>query len=403
MGSKRALAPRIASEIHARFPDSIVVDAFAGTCAIGTALSAGHPIIANDIHAFAETVARALLVTPAAKPTLADALRELKPAYDRNVAALSERIGDRLACEKRALSGIQRPQGWRKLLDFTLEELEAKVPLSIGNLPPLSTYRANHQTEPYALCSLLFASAYFGIRQSVEIDSLRYAIDAAPPERRDYYLLALLHAVSHCSTSPGHFAQYLVPRDEKNTRYIARMRGRSVFSRFLNELANLTIPTCHNRAANAAHRREATEFIQNIVPDLVGPVIIYVDPPYSRAQYSRYYHVLESLVLYDYPEAHGKGRYRTGRFTTNFSRAAKVGAAMQDLVQAAAATGWPLYFSYPQNGLLYKKDGNLRDLLGAHYPNVSIVANVTLAHSTMGGAPGSGTLQVREEVFCAHW
>ena len=39
----------------------------------------------------------------------------------------------------------------------------------------------------------------------------------------DFYLLALLHAVSHCAATPGHFAQFFVPRDHRNTSYIARI------------------------------------------------------------------------------------------------------------------------------------------------------------------------------------
>lgn len=403
MGSKRSLAPRIAADINERFAVSTIVDAFAGTCAIGTALAPNHPVVANDIHAFATAVARALLVASPPRPSLAAALRELKQPFEENLARLLEVLGDRVRAEQRLLAGCSRATGWQSFLHFSHEELSATPPITIPGLADVQAYRRDTKLQPYALFSMLFASAYFGIRQAAEIDSLRFAIDSADPRHRDFYLVALLHAVSHCSTSPGHFAQHLVPRDEKNTRYIARIRQRSIFKRFLNELSQLESPQCFDRAANAAYQEEATIFIQRVVPTLAGPVVIYVDPPYSRAQYSRYYHVLETLILYDYPEAIGKGRYRTDRFTTDYSRSSGVENAINALVSAAAGTGHALYFSYPQNGLLYKKNVNLRDLLATHYPNVAIVAEATLAHSTLGGAPGTGTINVSEEVFCAHW
>jgi hypothetical protein len=41
--------------------------------------------------------------------------------------------------------------------------------------------------------------------------------------------------------------------------------------------------------------------------------IFYADPPYSKEHYSRYYHVLETLTSYDYPEAIGARHERSHR------------------------------------------------------------------------------------------
>src|SRR5213592_2678093 len=78
MGSKRSLAPAIAGLIHKLHPGAVVADAFAGTCAVGTSVASHHRVIANDIHAFAETIASALLVTPGPVPTRRDAERDLR-------------------------------------------------------------------------------------------------------------------------------------------------------------------------------------------------------------------------------------------------------------------------------------------------------------------------------------
>ena len=180
------------------------------------------------------------------------------------------------------------------------------------------------------------------------------------------------------------------------------MRRRSILQRFRDALINLSIPDCLNRERNSAFRGDATLFLQNKAPHIQQrSLVIYADPPYSRAQYSRYYHVLETLVLYDYPGVTGKGRYREGRVNTDFCRSAKVEEAMENFVKAAASIKSPLYLSYPENGLLHHVGGDLREILRRHYSKVEIVLSATLAHSTLGGAPGPAAVDVKESVYYA--
>ncbi len=150
-----------------------------------------------------------------------EAREELRSSFVENWRWLGELVGERLQREQSALRTIARPNGWRALLEFTIEELANHKPGSFAGLAGKKRARANG----YYLFSAYFASAYFGIRQAAEIDSLRYAIDRAPRKHRDFYLLALSQAVSHCGAAPGHFAQFLIPRDEKTTRYMATAKA----------------------------------------------------------------------------------------------------------------------------------------------------------------------------------
>ncbi|MCL4182996.1 MAG: DNA adenine methylase [Burkholderiaceae bacterium] len=406
MGSKRTLAPNIAALINAEHPTATVLDAFAGMCAIGCQLAPKHRVIANDVHAFAATVARALLTTPGIRPERETAIAELTPSYSRNAAALAKTLRKRLDLEHQALARADDGD-WRTLMRFTLDEIAKPTPRQLPGLPTEHEYQRRTRRVPFALFSMYYASAYFGVRQALEIDSLRYAIERASPENRDVYLYALIQACSHCVAAPGHFAQHLVPRDMANTMFIARMRRRSIVARFWAALSNLTIPACLHRAGNSVHRNDATTYLQELAinaPAEVDELVIYADPPYSKAQYSRYYHVLETLVLYDYPGATGKGRYRKQRFETNFSRAAQVESEMNQFVEAAAATGASLYLSYPRNGLLLRRRRtDLRDLMRNHYPRVRLAMTKALSHSTMGGAPGAATMNVIEDVYYGGW
>jgi adenine-specific DNA-methyltransferase len=182
------------------------------------------------------------------------------------------------------------------------------------------------------------------------------------------------------------------------------MRARSIWTVFLKELRQLSIPPCLDRSSNAVSRQDATAFLR-LLPSMLrgGTAVIYADPPYSRAQYSRYYHLLETLVLYDYPEVTGKGRYRAGRFTTDFSQRSKVVDAMKAFIGAAARTKSPLYLSYPRNGLLHSAGGDLMNLLRTEYPHVSIAETAEIDHSTLGAAPGAAAVKVQEDVYYARW
>ena len=325
MGSKRSLAPKIARKISREHPRATVLDVFSGMCAVGTEVVSHHALFTNDIHAFAEVVAEALFIADDKAPSPRE-ISKLLAAFEKNRRALSHLMDSRLKRERSALDAIaDSGGGWKKLRDFTERELSRTAPIEWVGLDDVEHYRQHPRAFPYCLASSYFASAYFGLGQSIEIDSLRYAIDQGPKELRARYLCALVQAVSHCTTSPGHFAQFLIPRDKNNTTYIGRIRGRSVLTRFLAALVSFPGIECLDRKRNRVFRSDALSLLRdrsNVFPK--KDFVIYADPPYSKAQYSRYYHVLETIVLYDYPSCEGKGRYRRDRFQTNFSRIAGV-------------------------------------------------------------------------------
>jgi adenine-specific DNA-methyltransferase len=392
MGSKRSLAGQICAHISDHNPKAPVLDVFSGMCAVGAELAPRHRLLTNDAHWFAKTVAEALFVCEGPSPTSLHARYELADAYAENARALRELVHDRLQREKAALGRMTEIGGWRRLVELNDAELEAGAP----NLP-------DSTSGLYQLVTGYFSFAYFGLQQAIEIDSLRFAIDAVPVERRPYYLSCLLRAASECAAAPGHFAQFLVPRDKRTAAYIARMRSRSILDRFYRALDEFEKIECLDRGGNSAHCADATALLEGGEVGNLPNLVVYADPPYSRAQYSRYYHVLETIVKYDYPDCTGKGRYRSDRFSTGFSLRAKVSQEMRHFTKASAALRAQLYLSYPTNGLLYKTGDTVKDVLGESYPFVEKVASVPLKHSTMGGAPGVAAVMVTEDVYRAYF
>jgi adenine-specific DNA-methyltransferase len=403
MGSKRSLARKIANRITREHSNATVLDVFSGMCAVGAQLAPRHPLFTNDVHAFAHVVADALFVATNEMPCSRDMSRFIT-AFDANKRELVEALGFSLKRERSILENLSEPKAWRSLREFTLKQQARSAPNEIRGLESLTNYRSKPSQFPYCLASAYFASAYFGIYQAIEIDSLRYAIDQAPEKLRSRYLSALVQAVSHCAAAPGHFAQFLVPRNQENTLYIGRIRQRSVLTRFLSALVAFPNIDCLDRSQNRAYKSDAISLLKDNRGRFPNrDFVIYADPPYSKAQYSRYYHVLETLILYDYPMCECKGRYREDRFHTDFSRRAGVIDAMTDFVEAAAMLKAPLYISYPQDGLLSSAGGDLRVILRRHYRTVRLVARETLKHSTMGGASGKASVGALEEVYYAGW
>lgn len=402
MGSKKALAPEIAHIISERHPKATVCDVFAGMCAVGSQVAARHRLFTNDIHAYAATIASALFTGSATGPTSIVARDELLKHFNKNKKALEASVVGRLRSEDQFFGSDGDLTFWRKGLRFTDSEVKRPPARKLAGLSNMADYRDNSRLFPYCLVTSYFAGAYFGLRQAIEIDSLRYAIDQGPARNRDRYLAALIDAASHCATAPGHFAQFLVPRDKKTLAYVSKIRTRSILERFFGALDNFPKPQCISRRTNRVYNSDATTLLSNEVRTFSAEnLVIYADPPYSRAQYSRYYHLLETLVLYDYPACQSKGRYRAGRIQTDFSLIGKVVEAMTSFVSAAAKTGGKLYLSYPRNGLLAEAGTNVQDILRSHFKQVSVAAKRPLQHSTMGSAPGVASHRVWEDVFYA--
>src|SRR5690606_18929617 len=132
---------------------------------------------------------------------------------------------------------------------------------------------------------------------------------------------------------------------------------RSVLDTFLRELDALEpVGSREWRETNRVFNADALDLMRRMYLFGPRPSIVYADPPYTKDQYSRYYHLWETLVLYDYPKITGKGRYREGRFQTEFAVKSKVVPAMNALAQLASMMHSDLVLSYPKYGLLSKAE-----------------------------------------------
>lgn len=75
-------------------------------------------------------------------------------------------------------------------------------------------------------------------------------------------------------------------------------------------------------------------------------------PPYGSVHYSRFYHVLETLVKYDYPEVKFKGRYRQDRHQSPFCKKSEASNAFEKMFSLIKEKGSAMVLSYSDAGVI---------------------------------------------------
>ena len=398
MGTKHRIADDVA-EIISHETDGPVLDLFAGISAVGRALVGERPIWCNDIQQFAYQVTAALFTSDKGADFDTDQVKRFRSHFDENVAALSTGLEEHLAAEEKALSQES---------DLALAKLDRAL-VRLCESEPNRALRAKLRQAPtrfpYRLFTMTYAGGFLGLRQAIELDSLRYAIDkltkigAIGEECRRWLLIGLCQALFRVSNSTGHFAQYLKIKENNSYRFIlTRRRSPWEFWRAsVSELVPLGTPAW--RSLNRAYCKEATELLKKLHRNKVRPAVVYADPPYTRDHYSRYYHLLETLVLYDYPEISGIGQYRSDRYSSQFSIKTNVPKAFGELVMAAAKLKSTIIISYPETGLLPDARKYLTSLLRSHYSKAGIAAEISHHHSSLGASKGSEKSPVTEIVY----
>ena len=200
--------------------------------------------------------------------------------------------------------------------------------------------------------------------------------------------------MSYASQSTGHFAQYRdVTRSNVNDILLYRKKDLySLFEKKLDELVHLRIPrNNHTITVKSLDYLDCLRIIHE-------NTIVYADPPYSAVHYSRFYHVIETLVRYDHPHLEYKGRYRDDRYQSPFDKRKEVAEAFRLLFDAVNERKSHLILSYSDNGLL-TNDEILeigKQVLGRQY-DISMKGK-NYIHSKMGRSD-KNRLKVNELLF----
>lgn len=307
-----------------------MLDLFSGMGSVAEALASDTPVITNDFLRFTTAFARARFLNSDRTP-IGEAMRRLLPAYLEHRSHLRNKFSRRLTAELRSVEeGAEGLRCWMNDAPHVGRSRHYRI--------VAATAGRTSGPDHYEMVTRYYSAGYFSTPQAIDLDAIRWAIDATPSVRpRSWLLAAWLEAASSVINAPGHSAQYLKPNGESSHARIARYWRRSAWESFATALESVRpVGTADWRENNLVRNSEAVALLRRLRSSDVGAV--YADPPYTRDQYHRYYHVYESMYRYDFPEARGEGRTPPPESMrlSRFSRAGSVREAFESLFAAVS-------------------------------------------------------------------
>ena len=327
MGSKRELLDFIISSINdLDIESNWFCDLFSGTSVVGCSLKDEYNVQINDIQIYTSIFANTYL-----------------PNINKLINSTElEKIKDRVL--------FYVDEFYRKYPDLIFDYN------SIDNYEKLTKLEIQQQNLIYSnfeigfhLFVKYYSGTYWSYTQCVWIDSIR-AVAEEYKGKSDYYIIlsSLIYAMSYTSQSTGHFAQF---RDvtESNMHDIMLYRIRDIgtyFEKKFLEILNMVDVEATNRyTITTLDYLDCLRLIER-------NTIVYADPPYSSVHYSRFYHAIETLIRYDYPNVKYKGRYREDRHQSPFGKKTEVKNAFGKLFKGVKNKNSHLILSYSDNGMI---------------------------------------------------
>lgn len=178
---------------------------------------------------------------------------------------------------------------------------------------------------------------YFTDENAKLIDTIRTTIQKWKKEQlindaEYYYLLAsLLESISRVANVAGVYGSFLKNWD---SRAIKRMEFIQV--EYINSNENAVV---------------YNEDVRNIISDIECDVL-YLDPPYTKNQYSTQYHILDTIARYDNPEISGVTGTRKNKIGSAWSKELEAGIELEYIVKNTQARY--IIMSYSSLGILEK-------------------------------------------------
>ena len=186
-----------------------------------------------------------------------------------------------------------------------------------------------------------YGGHYFSPMQALSLDAM---LDKLPEDGqlRNVCLAATIVAASKCAAAPGHTAQPF-KSTMSASKYLREAWARDAFRAAAIGLRR--IAPLHAKRRGSTLVGDANE----IAARLQRTDVVFVDPPYSAVQYSRFYHVLETVARGWCGEVGGVGRYpsREERPQSLYSRAAESSAAIKGLLERLSDRGCNVVLTFP--------------------------------------------------------
>ncbi len=195
-----------------------------------------------------------------------------------------------------------------------------------------------------------YGGHYFSPVQALSIDYLIRGIPEVPRSKKLLCLASVIVAASKCAAAPGHTAQPFQPTAGAK-KYLYQSWQLNIFQKTIDALRDLS-----QLKANVKGKT-VTKAAEEIINQLNPEDLVFIDPPYSGVQYSRFYHVLETIARNKCGLVYGVGRYPDlkERPQSAFSNSSQSQEALKNLMEKIAEKGSSVIFTFPNkecsNGL----------------------------------------------------
>lgn len=315
-----------------------------------------------------------------AKPVLAVDLQKYSTILCEAVISRTEPL-DADALNKKWIAEAKRKRNasylWKKAYHFSNEAIEIRSFVD----------QARILCETKSLIGPIwnaYGGHYFSPPQALTFD---YLLDNLPDkkEERILCLAACIAAASECVASPGHTAQPFQPTKGAG-KYILESWRRDPLERCKNNLGFL----CPKFAKVSGS--VITADAQNVISQLNSRDLVFIDPPYSGVQYSRFYHVLETIARCNKQiSVSGVGRYPSldERPQSKFSNISQAKDALKLILKGIAEKGSTIIFTFPSGDSSNGLSGDYIRAIASEWFQVEDKNTIEGQFSSLGGNNGN--------------
>jgi adenine-specific DNA-methyltransferase len=366
MGSKKPILDFVVNAIEKiHNPDNWVCDLFSGSCSISAAMRRKYNFISNDIQDYSRIIAHTYF---------SDLSRyNFNEIYEQIETSVNNHY---LRFKRRYSNFFYDYSTIHNLDEFSLIESKQRNLL----------FNENFDID-FHLFAKYYSGTYWSFEQCVWIDALRKAAETFQDSQIYYsFLSSIMYAMSYTTQSTGHFAQYRDGDTIEAMNNIISYRVKDFYDHFRKKFQEL-LESLDDSLKQLKTYTLDFKCCLEMIPD--GSTI-YADPPYAPVHYSRFYHALETLVKYDYPEIDHKGRYRSDRHQSPFSQKSNASEAFETLFAGIINKKAQMVLSYSDNGVL--EIDSIIELARKKFPEIYKIEIQTIdhTHSTMGRFEDAG-------------
>lgn len=331
MGSKSKIIDFVIDGINDTYQGGEICDLFSGSASLAGALGQQCLVHSNDIQNYSSILARTYNTAYAQRglPTADELLDKATQIYKKNQKATGIHIN--------------------YTSDIGLEEFREYEAVQQDLI------NRNYRRE-WHLFVKNYSGTWWSTDQCLWIDAFREV--AEQYDNKPYYpviISSLMFAMAYASQGTGHYAQFRDAKNESSLSDILIYRKRSIPSYFVRKYREL-VSFIPRKKPSLAHRATNLDYSDCLKRFQGG--LVYADPPYCFVHYSRFYHALETLTLYDYPDLQiqkgkiVKGRYREVRHQSPFCIKTKVADAFRKMFYGIQQSNSNMVLSYSNTGMI---------------------------------------------------